>query len=109
MDLSNPSEINAPQSNDLHVSPATQTGDGPKFLAQMTVDTARTKSWLTNVLLAVNIVVLLVVWVEDKDKRTQAWLNGDEFNKFISGPYADQRSDIRDLQRQIQKIQSCGK
>lgn len=109
MDPNSPAEINAPQSRDLKVSPATQSGDGPKLLAQLSVGSERTRGWVVNVLLAINIVLLLVVWSGNKDKQTQAWLNGDEFNKFISGPYSDQRAEIKALQLEIQRMGSCPK
>jgi hypothetical protein len=106
MDTSNPCELNAPQSSGLKNAPATQSGDGPKLLAQLSVDGDKTKGWVTNVLLALNVVALLLVWASTRDKQTQAWLNGDEFAKFQSGAYADQRAEIKALQIEIQRIGS---
>lgn len=106
MDTSLP-EVNAPQSDTL--TTATQTGDGTKMLAQLSVGGDKTKGWITNVLLAINIVVLILVYAGSKDKQTQAWLNGDEFSKFISGPYADQRAEVKALQIELQRVGACGK
>lgn len=88
------------QSRDRHTDSSIKGNRAP--VAQATVNAERTKGWFTNVLLATTLIALVIVSAElysaRKDLQTQVWLRDDALTKFMSGPYADLRAEVKATQ-----------